>query len=54
MLTGLMGERPIIKCMRYPVGDIYEILAGGMTTEGILMCHILERKDIQVAILNAE
>ena len=54
IVTGLMGGRPTIRSMRFPVGDIYEMLASGMTTEDILEQHpILERKDIQAALLYA-
>lgn len=54
IVPGLMGGRPTIRSMRFPVGDIYEMLATGMTTEDILEQHpILEREDIQAALLYA-
>ena len=54
IVPGLMGGRPTIRGLRFPVGDIYEMLASGMTTEDILEQHpILERQDIQAALLYA-
>ena len=53
-IPGLMGGRPTIRGMRFPVGDIYEMLASGMTTEEILEQHpILEKEDIQAALMYA-
>mgnify|MGYP000182049418 CR=1 FL=1 len=54
IIPGLMGGRPTIRGMRFPVGDIYEMLASGMTTEEILEQHpILEKEDIQAALMYA-
>ena len=54
IVPGLMGGRPTIRGIRFPDGDIYEMLASGMTTEDILEQHpILEREDIQAALLYA-
>ena len=54
IVPGLMGGRPTIRSMRFPVGDIYEMLASEMTTEDILEQHPnSEREDIQAALLYA-
>lgn len=54
IIPGLMGGRPTIRGMRFPVGDIYEMLASGMSIEDILEQHpALEREDIQAALLYA-
>ena len=54
IVPGLMSGKPTIRGMRFPVGDIYELLASGMTTEEILEQHpILEKEDIQAALLYA-
>jgi len=54
IIPGLMGGKPTIRGMRFPVGDIYEMLASGMSTEDILEQHpILEKEDIQAALLYA-
>jgi uncharacterized protein (DUF433 family) len=51
---GLMSGKPTIRGMRFPVGDILEMLANGMTTENILEQHpILEKDDINAALLYA-
>ena len=54
IIPGLMGGKPTIRGLRFPVGDIYEMLASGMSTEDILEQHpILEKEDIQAALLYA-
>lgn len=54
MKPGLMSGRPVIRGMRFPVGDILEMLASGMSVEDILDQHpILEREDINAALLYA-
>ena len=54
IIPGLMGGRPTIRGIRFPVGDIYEMLASGMTTEDILEQHpIIEREDIEASLLYA-
>ena len=52
--SGMMGGRPTIREMRFPVGDILEMLASGMKEIEILEQHpILEREDIAAALLYA-
>ena len=54
IIPGLMSGKPTIRGMRFPVGDIFEMLASGMTNEEILAQHpSLEREDIQAALLYA-
>ena len=54
LIPGLMSGRPTIRGLRFPVGDILEMLADGMTEEVILQQHpILEKEDIQAALLYA-
>jgi len=49
-----MGGKPTIRGMRFPVGDILELLSSGLTDKDILEQHpILEREDIQAALLYA-
>lgn len=49
---GLMGGRPTIRGLRFPVSDVLELLASGMTEEQILEEHpILEKEDIKAALL---
>ncbi len=51
---GLMGGRPTIRGLRFPVSDILELLSSGMTETEILQQHpILELPDIQAALLYA-
>ncbi len=53
-IPGLMGGRPTIRGMRFPVADILEMLASGMTNEQILEQHpSLEKQDILAALLYA-
>jgi uncharacterized protein (DUF433 family) len=54
IVPGLMSGKPTIRNMRFPGGDIFEILASGMTTEEILEQHPgLEKEDIQADLLYA-
>ncbi|WP_246858868.1 DUF433 domain-containing protein [Chitinophaga sp. XS-30] len=54
MTPGLMGGRPTIRGLRFPVGDILELLADGMSSEEILNQHpILEKEDITAALYYA-
>lgn len=43
--------KPTIRGLRYPVADILELLAGGMTVEEVLEDHPdLERDDVLAAL----
>ncbi len=54
VIPGLMSGKPTIRGLRFPVGDILEMLANDMTMEEILEQHpILEKKDIQAALTYA-
>ena len=54
IIPGLMGGKPTIRGMRFPVGDIYELLSSGMTNDEILEQHsILELDDIKAALIFA-
>lgn len=54
IIPGLMSGKPTIRGLRFPVGDIFEMLASGMTNENILEQHpILEKEDIQAALIYA-
>lgn len=54
IVPGLMSGKPTIRGMRFPVGDILEMLASGMSVEDILEQHpILEKEDIQASLLYA-
>lgn len=54
IVPGLMSGKPTIRGMRFPVGDIFEMLASGMSVEEILEQHpALEKEDIQAALLYA-
>jgi uncharacterized protein (DUF433 family) len=51
---GLLGGKPTIRGLRFPVGDILEMLASGMKEDEILKQHpILEKEDIPAALLYA-
>lgn len=51
---GMMGGKPTIRGMRFPVKDVLELLYSGMTWDEILDEHpILERDDIRAALLFA-
>lgn len=54
IIPGLMSGRPTIRGLRFPVGDIIEMLSTGMTHEEILEEHpVLEKDDILAALLYA-
>ena len=54
IIPGLMAGKPTIRSMRFPVSDILEMLADGMTNEEILEQHpILQIEDIQASLLYA-
>lgn len=54
IIPGLMSGKPTIRGMRFPVGDILEMLANGMKEDSILEQHpILEKEDISAALLYA-
>ena len=49
-----MGGRPTIRGLRFPVGDILELLSSGMSEGDILEQHpVLEKDDIAAALLYA-
>jgi len=49
-----MNGKPTIRGLRFPVGDILEMLANNMSEDAILEQHpILQREDIQAALLYA-
>ncbi len=51
---GMMGGKPTIRGMRFPVKDILELLSSGMTWDEILEQHsILEKDDIRAALIYA-
>ena len=51
---GLMGGRPTFRGLRFPVGDVLEMLASGMSEQEILEQHpLLEKDDISAALLYA-
>ncbi len=51
---GMMGGKPTIRGMRFPVKDVLELLYSGTTWDEILEDHpILEREDIRAALLYA-
>jgi uncharacterized protein (DUF433 family) len=51
---GLMGGKPTIRGLRFPVSDILELLSSGLTEAEILEQHpILEKQDIAAALLYA-
>ena len=44
----MMSGKPVVRGLRFPVGDILEMLASGMNESQILEQHpILEKEDIQ-------
>jgi uncharacterized protein (DUF433 family) len=54
IIPGLMAGKPTIRGMRFPVGDILEMLASGMSQEEILEQHpVLEKEDIQASLMYA-
>ena len=51
---GMMGGKPTIRGLRFPVADILEMLASGMKVEEILEQHpMLQSDDISAALLYA-
>ena len=54
IIPGLMGGKPTIRGMRFPVKDVLELLASGMTNDQIIEEHpALEVDDIRAALLYA-
>lgn len=54
IIPGLMGGKPTIRGMRFPVKDVLELLASGMTNAEILEQHpALEEDDIRASLLYA-
>ena len=54
IIPGLLSGKPTIRGMRFPVGDILEMLANDMSVEDILEQHpILEKEDIQASLIYA-
>lgn len=54
IVPGLMSGKPTIRGLRFPAGDILELLASGITEQEILEQHpILEADDIPAALLYA-
>jgi len=50
----LMGGRPTIRELRFPVVDVLELLASGLSEQEILDEHpVLEKKDIKASLLYA-
>jgi uncharacterized protein (DUF433 family) len=48
----MMGGKPIIRGMRFPVKDVLELLYSGMTLDDIVEEHpLLERDAIRAALL---
>ena len=55
IVPGLMGGRPTIRGMRFPVSDILGYLGAGMSEEEILQdFEYLEKDDIKAALLYAQ
>jgi uncharacterized protein (DUF433 family) len=51
---GVMGGKPTIRGLRFPISDILELLSSGLTETEILEQHpILEKQDIAAALLYA-
>jgi uncharacterized protein (DUF433 family) len=54
LIPGLMGGKPTIRGMRFPVSDVLELLSSGLTEAEILEQHpLLEDEDIKAALLYA-
>lgn len=54
IIPGLMNGKATIRGLRFPVGDILELLASGLSEKQILQQHpILEAEDIQASLLYA-
>jgi uncharacterized protein (DUF433 family) len=53
-VPGLCGGKPTVRAMRFPVKDLLELLASGMTHQDILEAHpALEEADIRAVLLYA-
>jgi uncharacterized protein (DUF433 family) len=51
---GIFNGKPIIRDMRFPVSDVLELLASGMSVNEIIEQHpTLEKEDIQASLLYA-
>jgi uncharacterized protein (DUF433 family) len=51
---GLMGGKPTVRGLRFPVSDILELLSSGLSEAQILEQHpILEHADIAASLLYA-
>jgi uncharacterized protein (DUF433 family) len=51
IIPGLMGGKPTIRGLRFPVADILEMLSSGMSAVNIVEEHpILELEDIYAAL----
>ncbi len=51
---GVMSGRPVIRGMRFPVSNILELLASGLSVDDIINQHpVLEEDDIKAALLYA-
>lgn len=51
---GVMSGRPVIRGMRFPVSNILELLAFGLSVDDIINQHpVLEEDDIKAALLYA-
>ena len=51
IIKGLMGGKPTIRGLRFPVSDVLELFQSGMTREQILEEHpSLESEDINACI----
>ncbi len=54
IIPGLMGGRPTIRRMRFPVADVLGYLAAGMTEKELLQAFpYLKENDIKAALLYA-
>jgi len=52
--SNVMAGRPTIRGLRFPVADILELFADGMSIDEILIQHpLLEREDIIAALYYA-
>jgi len=54
IMPGLMGGKPTIRGLRFPVADVLELLASGLHEKEILEQHpVLEPEDIHAALIYA-
>lgn len=52
IIPGLMSGKPTIRGLRFPAGDVLELLSSGLSEQEILEQHpILEADDIPAALL---